>query len=295
MTNNRLLSWSSILIQDIRLLITTLGIQRERAIALGADGTSLDYKFEVNPEEFLDRAEQDYEAGGSAALLNSITNAKRAIHCQIDKVIYCIGFDAKSMKIVSKINLLKDIGFVAPRIMRRIDNARNLLEHEYKHPTIEEVQDALELVGIFIDASNRSLDACGSSFTMGNKDEYIKGSGWHFLNELEFYFDSYKKKGFGIIGCRKTPSERTLKDFMSDENFEATGWFGDAPDGHSIPGLSREPICTFFVSAGDPMYIPILRLAVNIEKKRVSKVDKAVVKFFDSLEQIVQPNTQPME
>jgi hypothetical protein len=226
---------------------------------LPSDGDFLDYKFELNPDDFLEQAEQDYEAGGNAALLNSITNAKRAIRSQIDKVIYCLGFDATRMKIGRKMELLRETGFVAPRILRRVDNARNLLEHEYRSPSIQEVEEALDLAALFIEATNRSISPMGTTFAMGNEDEYIQNTVCDFQNRLFFAFDLDNGR-FHVTGTRCTPAENRLLK------------------------VSRIPIKSdVCITNSDAMYIPILHLAVVVERNHEGKIKRAVQGFFSVL------------
>ena len=125
---------------NLKTLVATLGIDSDRAVILPNSGDYLRHNFEVNPEDFLEQAEEDYENGGNAALLNSITNAKRAIRSQIDEALYYLGFDPHKMRIQRMVELLREVGDVAPRILRKVDDTRNLLEHEYKMPTIQEVE-----------------------------------------------------------------------------------------------------------------------------------------------------------
>jgi hypothetical protein len=245
---------------ELKLLVTELRIEKDLAIALCSSGTFLYHDFDVNPEDFLDQAEEDYEHGGNAALLNAITNAKRAIRSQIDRVVYCLGFDAKSIKIVRKMELLRELGIVAPRILRKVDDARNLLEHEYKSPSIQDVEDALDLAALFVEATNRSIDPMGCEFRIGNEDEYIQSSDSCFLNELFFVFEPEEKR-FRISGVHNTPDES------------------------EVLGVKGIPIRTVYVSNDDPMYLPILRMAIIIDKNREHRTDIAVEKFFDALEQ----------
>lgn len=242
--------------KELRELIEAVGIKRNQVWVFPSGSDFLNHEFDVNPEDFLEQAEQDYETGRNAALLNSITNAKRAIRCQIDKVVFCLGYDARSMRIASKIKLLKDLGFVAPRILRKVDDARNLLEHRYQNPNMEEVEDALDIAALFVEATNRSINPIGSQFKMGNADEYIEETD-HFLNEIFFWFRD-DEKHFLIWGFRNLSGRE-----MNRNNKKA---------GEVI------------ISPDTPIYLDILRLAITVEKERETKTKNALEKFFDALE-----------
>ncbi len=101
------------------------------------------------------------------------------------------------MKIKSKVALLKEIGIVAPRILRKVDEPRNSLEHSYKDPTIQEVEDALDIAALFIEATNRSINPIRSWFNMVNSDEYDKSAD-RFPNE----FDGFRGISQEVVGRR---------------------------------------------------------------------------------------------
>lgn len=241
----------------LKTLISTLGIDSTRAIILPSGGDYLHHSFDVNPEDFLEQAELDYESGGNAALLNSITNAKRAIRSQIDEALYYLGFDAKKMKIQRKIELLREIGIIAPRILRKVDDSRNLLEHEYITPKIQEVEEALDLANLFVEAMSRGI--LGSEFVMGNEDEFIEDTVEDFLNRIIFQFD-VKNKFFKVSGNRAIPSSQ------SSPVTEYT-WLKD----------------NVVIANPDPMYIHVLRMAIAVEKDYETRKKKAVLDFFAAI------------
>jgi len=246
---------------DITLLLKELGIQKNKAILLPSDGEDLNFEFEISPEEFLEQAEQDYETNGNSAFLNSITNAKRAIRSQIDKVLYCLGFDARKMGIKQKMERLKELGVITPRMLKKVDVARNLLEHEYKSPSLQEVEDALDLAALFIEATNRTINPIGSFFVLGNEDEYIEGTVADFKNRITFDLDVPKKQ------------------FQLSGNTAISG-----PDSVAVRD-SRTPIGeSVIVTNADPMYISIMRLAIVVEKDYENKARKAINCFFDALQ-----------
>lgn len=131
---------------------------------------SLKFNFEINPEEFLDFAIKDIEKAGKHGLVNALSNAKRAIDCQIDGILMCFGIDPKETgKILkrldvekiddlpTRLHLLQEMGIIGSGIIRKIRQKRNYLEHEYKCPDQQEVEDAVEIAQLFIDASNNIL------------------------------------------------------------------------------------------------------------------------------------------
>jgi hypothetical protein len=126
---------------------------------------------DIDPYEFLVQAEDDYAAGGNSASLNAITNAKRAIVAQMDQTLKSFGYESTRLSIPRKIETLRELGVVFPRILRRVSDARNLLEHEYVRPTDEQVTEALDLASLFVAAAKPATEMFGGEFGIGNEDE----------------------------------------------------------------------------------------------------------------------------
>ncbi len=117
--------------------------------------------FEISPKEFHKLAESDLEASYNNHLLNSLTNTKRAIDSQLDSLLIAFGLYKRSKKerwkFPKKIQFFNDMGIISPRILNKINNKRNLLEHEYKNPSKEEVEDALDVAELFIYCTDKYL------------------------------------------------------------------------------------------------------------------------------------------
>lgn len=60
-------------------------------IALGGGSFGM-ADLKTSPAEFLSLAEDDFERGGLAALVNATTNAKRAIVSQLDQLLISFGY-----------------------------------------------------------------------------------------------------------------------------------------------------------------------------------------------------------
>jgi len=93
--------------------------------------------------------------------VNALSNAKRALHCQIDSILFCTGFWTRAHErhwdFQAKADLLRDMKVVAPGILSRINRHRNEIEHEYVGPPHEEeLMDLIEVVDLFI-AGTRHL------------------------------------------------------------------------------------------------------------------------------------------
>ncbi len=170
---------------DLRNLVSLIRLDPQRAITIPQGGSSLPKTpLEILPDDFLERAEEDYETGGSAAQLNAITNAKRAVDSQIDEALLRFGYKINSWSFNKKLEAFSNLGLVTPRIIRRIRSPRNKLEHEFKKPKDIEVEEALDLASLFVAATQRHLSCFMDEFTFGNEDEQIDH--FRFRRDLTF-------------------------------------------------------------------------------------------------------------
>lgn len=138
----------------------------------GETPETIEPPFDNTPKYFLKNAESDYN-GKEPNLINSLSNINRAIHCQIDFLLYGLGWSEgkiKKMHFPQKIEVLNKIGIISPRILKKINKQRNLLEHEYKNPKKDEVEDALDIALLFIHYSDRYLINALTEFTLYIKD-----------------------------------------------------------------------------------------------------------------------------
>lgn len=56
-----------------------------------------------------------------------------------------------------KADVLSEAGIILPAILKRINQKRNLLEHEYKNPEKEKVQDAIDVATLFLAYTDKFL------------------------------------------------------------------------------------------------------------------------------------------
>ena len=212
------------LFKTCKINLTDANISRD-------DAEMLTYEFEITPKEFLNFSKQDFKANDQRGNINALTNAKRAIDCQTDKILACFGFDIKELPKINneyiifinpqlyktdlphKLKLLQALDLAPAGIIADVRTIRNKLEHEYKQFSDKEVQNAIQLADLFINATDSKLkmvwayrisdvDAVNSSqgglidvrFSEKDKKLSIGGfiSGKHFKIELtkediEFY------------------------------------------------------------------------------------------------------------
>lgn len=207
----------------------------------------------LTPMEFLLQAEHDYDIGGQTALLNSLTNSKRAIQCQIDQWIQVFGFEtSKAAK--KKIEIINEIGY-APRILRKVSDSRNLLEHEYRLPNIQIVEEALDLAWLFVSSSIGAQ--LPSDIYVINEDSYInvkKGSRSVSLVHSGLHFELGEK----VIN---------VTAFEANEQTE----------------FKEKPIEKVVINSSNPIYLLILRLMFAIHLDADYRIEKAFDSFWNTV------------
>lgn len=179
-------------------------------------GEILDREYDINPEEFLEFAESDIQTNDRRGLVNALSNSKRAIDCQVDKMLECFGINAKKWNLrnfPAKLDFLKDMGVVAPRIIQKIITTRNYLEHDYKCPKEETVANAIDIAHLFIEASNRKLNIWDEFFIRDaeyNTPRYMERGLKVLFHEYgqEFKLMGFKRQEEGE--CIITPSNKTM-------------------------------------------------------------------------------------
>lgn len=139
------------------------------------------YTFEVTPENFLAYAKENINLKTKKGLIDGMSNAKRAIECQIDSIINFLGYDYKVFDrrssyqntkkfinahfaedtvdgITDRIKLLNILDITPSFLISKIRSLRNRVEHEYIIPSFSEVKEAIEIAELFINSSMRRIN-----------------------------------------------------------------------------------------------------------------------------------------
>ena len=152
---------------SFRELVERVDIHLASLFYAYGSGSSLYREYEITPEDFLSFAEKDILQGDVRGLVNGLSNAKRAIDCQVETLLACFGLPSVR-SFPKKMDILTEIGVIAPRIVTKVIRARNYLEHEYRQPEKEQVEDAVDVATLFVTALGRSLDNFLDSFDIVN-------------------------------------------------------------------------------------------------------------------------------
>lgn len=153
---------------SIKELLELLDIRKDGLMVQSVGGSHRAAQLEIEPYDFLLQAEEDFERGERGAEINSLTNAKRAIVSQMDQALLTFGYKSFRWNVPRKLDVLAELGFVAPRILKRVSAARNMLEHEYKRPSPQEIEDAMDLAWLFVSASQAKLHPFGDTFLISD-------------------------------------------------------------------------------------------------------------------------------
>jgi hypothetical protein len=130
---------------------------RRSDITFACETAAAFYSLKMNPDglepiEYLDFARVDILEGTSRAAINSLSNAKRAIHLAIEKYLDFLGLGnyAKKTNFPEKLNILQDLGAFPIRMIDALNKKRNLVEHDFVDIDIDEAKDFLDITEMFL-------------------------------------------------------------------------------------------------------------------------------------------------
>ncbi|WP_157380983.1 hypothetical protein [Burkholderia ubonensis] len=117
----------------------------------------------IYPFNYLDFAKLDIaEEKSRRTLINSIGNAKRAFHLQVDIISDALGLGelrgARHPGFPEKLDFISKCGVISPNILRKLNFVRNKVEHDYAIPKSEEVDDYVDIVELFLMATKSVVD-----------------------------------------------------------------------------------------------------------------------------------------
>lgn len=129
--------------------------------------------FDVKPCDFLSFAEIDLTANYTHNLINALSNAKRALDCQLDTLLIGFGFydEAKSRmwSFPKKIEKIKELGILAPRVLNKINRTRNLMEHSFVKPDRAAVEDFVDIASLFLASTDKYIYSLPGYCELENK------------------------------------------------------------------------------------------------------------------------------
>ncbi len=160
--------------------------------------------YDIMPEDFLSLAEKELKEKipEDESVINSLSNIKRAIDSQIGLIIYEFGYKKKASTerwdFPDKIDFLKDKGIIAGKILEKINSTRNLLEHEFKKPERDKVEDAWDIAALFLAYSSKFRSLADFQGIIYNKKRYILS-----LNREDSKFEIGSEKGDNSLDIKE--------------------------------------------------------------------------------------------
>lgn len=114
-----------------------------------------------SPTLFLRFARSDIKRKYRRNRTNALSNAKRALHYQVDFLGKVLGIKKLPKKhrkdFPTKLTFLSRCGVITPKILNKLNKLRNIMEHEYLIPDFDETSDFIDVVELFVSATENLL------------------------------------------------------------------------------------------------------------------------------------------
>jgi hypothetical protein len=184
--------------------------------------------FEISPKDFLRFAKQDLKEGNEKGFINSLTNSKRAIDCQVDNAMESLGIKSQNFNpefkefvklfdfeedIPIKLKIIHSINLAPSLIISKTRTLRNKLEHIYQKPKLSEVKEALDVADLFIRSVEGKLYIVLTEFFITDEKNHCEESGWKVFTNLDFSFNS-EELNFKISLKEDRNSNKTIEDVV---------------------------------------------------------------------------------
>lgn len=181
---------------------------------------SLEYPFEIDSNEYLQFSKEDIVSNVNErnGTLNALSNAKRALESRVDCVLHVYGIKKVGQKIHNlnsfpqKLDLLHDLGMIAPKIMKRINSSRNRMEHDYVAPIKDKVDDFIDIVELFLESTQVIANRFVYEFSLENETiEYWLDCKYNFRN-ASFEIEINNNKDYKTIQYHELRFDRKNLD-----------------------------------------------------------------------------------
>jgi hypothetical protein len=183
--------------------LNSINLDLSKLVVIPSGGENwFNSKFEIDPKDFLKYAKEDLQLGSDRGAVNGLSNAKRAIDCQIDEVLCRLDIDYQSLPsclenfikyfdfkedISFKLKIIQGLNLAPGLIISKARTLRNKLEHYYKIPTINEVKEAIDIADLFIRSIDGKRKSQINDFYITDKNNFIQD--FEFKKGYEFYFN----------------------------------------------------------------------------------------------------------
>lgn len=152
------------------------------------------------PLTYLAFARDDLVSGGSERnRTNCISNAKRALHLQIEIIADALGFKGKRTSFPKLVDFCASCGVVGARVLRKLNTLRNVVEHDYYLPNQDEAENFLDTVELFLYATDPLVEDFPSFLRVYSADDLAQMR--LFYERLEITLEP--SSGVVVLRCKK--------------------------------------------------------------------------------------------
>ncbi len=136
--------------------------------------TTIPYPKGLLPADYLSYAITDLRQGAEErCLINSVSNAKRALHLQVTLIAEALGMNvARNTCFPAMLAFCNACGVVGSRLLTNLNRLRNTVEHEYAAPTKEEAELFADVVELFLFGTRQLLNSFPSNMSLCAPDIY---------------------------------------------------------------------------------------------------------------------------
>lgn len=130
------------------------------------------------PKTYLFFAKQDLANHSPRSCVNACSNAKRALHFQIEVLSDAYGFAAAKRRdnFPERLGYCSESGIIAPNLLRKLNTFRNRIEHDYYLPTDSEAEDFVEIAELFLPATDPFVFRFPTRTLLGSPDQEFDGN-----------------------------------------------------------------------------------------------------------------------
>ena len=173
-------------------------------------GNNVNFNFELKPQDFLRFAKIDIKGDTQKDYINALTNAKRAIDCEIDGALLKFGIKYDRIKEIAnsankivelvnfenanlsyKLKLIRALDFAPIDLISKYRNLRNKIEHHYQKPKKNKALEAIDIAELFILSIESKTQIIIENLFITDKHNYINN--WVYKNFAQLQFDLEKK------------------------------------------------------------------------------------------------------
>lgn len=172
--------------ESVEILSNFLNLNLKKIEMDGSSGSALDFpNFDLMPHDYLDFAGKDISHDSKSSRINTVSNLKRALECELDillHVLHLANTKPYASNAPRKLDFMDKLGLLSPRSFKKLNTIRNKIEHEYYVPEEKEIDTFYDLTFALISAiegfllnfsSHQSIDFSSNKNVIMSKSTYL--------------------------------------------------------------------------------------------------------------------------